>query len=203
MINFIKKYQNQFLPIGLGLEALVFLISYLEAGNNLPAFFSATARISGRVSLLYFAIFLIYATINKSVEENSDALKTKIILAKNFAILHVIHWFLLITAMKLNGNPINIFRLVPGTMAYLMVIALPFILNRRIFKDLKLDLVQNVYIYYVWLIFFMTYLARISGNAHFATGTMSSYIFFMLVTIGLLIWRLSVVFLKKNNLEKV
>ena len=190
MNTFTKKYLPYLFPIGLGLELLVLLLSYLETGDYWHLFFRATARLSGRVYLLYFAHFLVYATLNPSAEKGSEPLKTKFILARNFAIMHIIHWFLLVTAIKMNGFELPLARLVPGIIAYSMVVLMPFVLNGNLFKTIKLSLAQNVYVYYVWLLFFLTYLARLSGNSPTATGTMPVYIALMIVTISLLVWRI-------------
>jgi hypothetical protein len=187
-----KKYLPKLLLIGLGLEMLVLLLSYLEANGNLTHFFQASARLSGRVSLLYFGFLFVYSTLNPSVEPNSEPLQVKYILARNFAILHVIHWYLLATAVRMSGFDLVPYKLMGGALAYLMIVLLPFILKRKLFPKLSLRLALNVYLPYVWLIFFITYLTRVLGKAAPITGIMPAYYLLISITLGLMIWRVSI-----------
>jgi VanZ family protein len=192
-----KKYLPNLLSIGLGLEFLVLILSYFEANGNITHFFQASARLSGRVSLLYFSFLFIYTTLNPSIEPNSEPLQAKYILARNFAILHVIHWFLLATAVSMSGFELVPTRLMGGALAYLMIVLLPFILNGKLFPNLSLRLALNVYLPYVWLIFFVTYLTRVLGKAAPITGIMPAYYVLISITVGLMIWRVGI--LLKNR----
>ncbi len=192
-----KKYLPNLLNIGFGLELIVLILAYFEANGDTTHFFQATARLSGRVSLLYFSFLFIYATLNPSVEQSSEALRVKYILAQNFAILHVIHWFLLATAVSLSGFNIIPYRLMGGALAYLMIVSLPFILKRKLFPNLSLSLVFNIYLTYVWLIFFITYLTRVTGQTTSVTGITSAYYVLISIILSLMIWRVG--FLLKNR----
>jgi hypothetical protein len=192
-----KKYLHNLLNIGLGLELLVLILSYFEANGDTTHFFQATARLSGRVSLLYFSFLFIYTTLNPSIEPNSQSLQAKYILARNFAILHVIHWFLLATAVSMSGFNIVPYKLTGGALAYLMIVLLPFILNGKLFPNLSLRLALNIYLPYVWLIFFVTYLTRVLGKAAPITGIMPAYYVLISITVGLMIWRVGI--LLKNR----
>jgi hypothetical protein len=192
-----KKYLHNLLNIGLGLELLVLILSYFEANGDTTHFFQATARLSGRVSLLYFSFLFVYTTLNPSVESDSEHLQIKYILARNFAILHVIHWFLLATAVSMSGFNIVPYKLTGGALAYLMIVLLPFILNGKLFPNLSLRLALNIYLPYVWLIFFVTYLTRVLGKAAPITGIMPAYYVLISITVGLMIWRVGI--LLKNR----
>jgi hypothetical protein len=192
-----KKYLPNLLSIGLGLEFLVLILSYFEANGDTTHFFQASARLSGRVSLLYFSLLFIYTTLSPSVESGSEPLQIKYILARNFAILHVIHWFLLATAVSMSGFNIVPYKLMGGALAYLMIVLLPFILNGKLFPNLSLRLALNVYLPYVWLIFFVTYLTRVLGKAAPITGIMPAYYVLISITVGLMIWRIEI--LLKNR----
>jgi hypothetical protein len=192
-----KKYLPNLLSIGLGLELLVLILSYFEANGDTTHFFQASARLSGRVSLLYFSFLFIYTTLNPSVESDSEPLKIKYILARNFAILHVIHWFLLATAVSMSGFNIVPYKLMGGALAYLMIVLLPLILSGKLFPNLSLRFTLNVYLPYVWLIFFVTYLTRVLGKAAPITGIMPAYYVLISITVGLMIWRVGV--LLKNR----
>lgn len=183
-MNKIKKL----IFLGLLFEIIVLVISFFEAEGSLTHFFQAAARLSGRVSLLFFAILLIFSTINQGFEK--ETLYKKYILARNFAILHIIHWFLLATAVKLSGFELAIPRVLGGALAYLMVVLLPFILKGKIFTKISLKWTMHIYLTYVWFIFFMTYITRVTGKATNITGSMASYWVLILITLALMFWRI-------------
>ena len=119
------------LPYGYGLEVFVIIMAYLESYGDTTAFFQAAARLSGRVSLLFFLIFAVYATLYPSVKEGI-VLTIKTSLVKDFAIIHVIHWMFLATAVTLSHFELVPLRVLGGALAYLMVIVMPLIYEKRI-----------------------------------------------------------------------
>jgi hypothetical protein len=194
MIKNIKKH----LFIGLFLEVIVFFISFIEANGDITLFFQACARHSGRVSLAFFTLLFVYHTIEPNVEEGK-ILNIKYILARNFTIIHIIHWFLLVVAVKLSGFELVPFRVAGGAIAYIMVLFLPYILKRRIFKKISLGKIFNIYLSYVWLIFFMTYVARLTSEDSLFTGTKSSYILLFIFTSGIMLWRIFILLKNRNK----
>ena len=192
------KHLSKYLGIGILLEILVLILSYFEANGDITHFFQATARLSGRVSLLFFSLLFIYATLFPSVEQGSESLKVKYVLAKNFAIIHVIHWFLLATAAKLSKFSIVPIRVAGGALAYLIIVLLPFIIQRMIFKKIPLRTAFNVYLFYVWLIFFITYLTRVLGKASPITGIMPAYYILISLTTALMIFRIGIIIKKRK-----
>lgn len=186
------KHLSKLLPIGILLEVFVLVLSYFEAAGDITLFFQATARLSGRMSLLFFGFLFVYATLFPSVEADSEPLRVKFILARNFAILHVIHWFLLATAVQLSGFELAPTRVAGGALAYAMIVLLPFVIKGKLFSKLPLRWVFMVYLTYVWLIFFITYLTRILGKATHITGTMLAYQVLIGITAILMLWRISI-----------
>ncbi|MES2797991.1 MAG: hypothetical protein V4683_18635 [Bacteroidota bacterium] len=182
------KNINQFIYWGLLLEILVLIFSYYESNGLVTSFFQAAARLSGRVSLLFFALLFIYSTVNIGFEP--ALLTNKYILAKDFAILHIIHWFLLATAVNLSGFELVPSRVFGGALAYLMILILPFLLKRVFLKNISLKWPMHIYLSYVWFIFFMTYVSRVTGKATNITGSLSSYWLLISATIILMIWRI-------------
>lgn len=191
---------KKLLPFFLILEVLVLIFAYFEANGDTTHFFQASARHSGRVSLLSFSILLVYSTLNR--EFVGEILSTKYILARDFAILHIIHWFLLATAVKLSGFELVPSRVAGGSLAYLIIVILPFILSGKILQKLSLKWLMHVYLFYVWFIFFMTYVSRVNGSATNITGSMPTYWVLITFTSLLMIWRiiyLATIRRSKNN----
>jgi hypothetical protein len=184
------KLLPKLLATGLLLEACILGLSYLESGWDAVLFFQCAARFSGRISLLYFGMLFIYATLFPSVEKNSAELAVKYTLSKNFAILHIIHWVLLVIAVSKSDFELVPSRLIGGAIAYVMIVLLPLIIKQKILSKIPLQLVFGVYLPFVWLIFFMTYLSRITGSSVAVTGSMAAYQVLMDLTILLMLWRI-------------
>jgi hypothetical protein len=69
------------------------------------------------------------------------------------------------------------------------VVLLPFIIKGKILGNLSLKSVFHVYLAYVWLIFFITYLTRVLGKASPITGEMPAYYVLISITLCLMLWR--------------
>lgn len=176
--------------LGIALEVLVMLLAYIESKGDTTLFFQASARLSGRVSLMFFLFYGIYATRHPSVEWDSIPLAIKRQLTKDFAVIHIIHGVFLAIAVKLSGFELVPFRVAGGALAYLMIVLMPFIYHKKLFASFSLLTMQHIYIFYVWLIFFMTYLSRLRGQTPTATGDMTAYQVLMAITSAFLIWRI-------------
>lgn len=191
------KHFSKFLFFGILLEIVVLILSYAEANGDTTHFFQAAARLSGRVSLLFFGMLFVYATLFPSVEPDSNPLRLKFILARNFAVIHIIHFFLLATAVKLSGFELVPTRVAGGALAYLMIVFFPFILQRKLFATLSLRRVLHMYLTYVWLIFFITYMTRVLGKTSHITGSIPAYKALLSITAILMIWRISILIKKQ------
>ena len=187
------------LSLGIFLELVVLVFSYYESNGVITPFFQSCAKLSGRISLLFFSLLLIYQTLVPDLKDK-EIVKTKYYLSLNFSIIHIIHWVLLVIAVYLSGFELVPFRVAGGTIAYVMIILLPFAIKGKILRKTALKTIMNLYLFYVWLIFFMTYVARLtSKNIHF-TGSKTSYVLLIAFTSMLMIWRLFL--LTKNKLAK-
>ena len=188
---------TKLLVLGIALEILVLLLAFVESKGDTTLFFQVSARLSGRVSLLFFLFYGIYATRHPSVETGSIALSVKTMLVRDFAVIHVIHWVFLAVAVKLSGFELVPFRVFGGALAYLIIVLMPLVYQKKLLTSVSLTTMQHVYIFYVWLIFFMTYLSRVRGQTPTATGDISAYWVLIGVTAAFLIWRIVKMFQEK------
>lgn len=198
MTHWIEKHLNRWIWIGLAMEAAVLVAAYLESGGDWLYFFRSAARLSGRVSLLFYTIVIVYFTLQTEVSDYP--LRVKQGISANFAILHMIHWVLLATAIYVNAFDFPILRLIPGSLAYIAIVAAPFMFQPQVFSMSSVRRFQQVYLYLPWLIFFLTYLTRLSGNAPTATGSFQAYIPLMIFTTGLLIWHFGYRLLQRKKI---
>ncbi len=154
-------------------ELAIVLIVLVTEGYSLTALQTIT-RFSGRLSLFLFsAIFLLYnkpATIIPWLSSKFSLL---------FAIVHGIHLIELLLYVYLSGIQLIPYRIAGGFLAYAYIFAMPvfhsYQVTARISKRTYLIL-ENVFVYYVWLIFFLTYLPRVQGKMPQAGGSFPEHV---------------------------
>lgn len=185
----IRRLSPKLLAIGLGLETVVLLASYWESTGEIEAFFQATARLSGRVSLLFFAMLMVVATLHPTFERSSESFQIKFRLFRDFAILHVIHWFLLATSIWFSGFELVPARLVGGALAYVLVVGMPIALRSNLLNEKALGWLQRFYLLWVWFVFFMTYVTRLRGQNPDASGSMVAWWPLLVFTVSIMVWR--------------
>ncbi len=148
---------KQLLLLGVGLEIIIFLVSY-SVSSGLAETFRYAARFSGRLSLIIFllAIWQFSRSNNSSEEELSQTYSITAV----FAILHYIHLFLLMTNIELNGLTLIPHKLAGGALAYLMILLYPIFFDRIKYKKT----IHTIYFLYVGFVMAMTYIARMGGE---------------------------------------
>ncbi len=171
------KSLRNLLLLGIIAEMLIFLSCYLMHPDLGEAFRHA-ARYSGRLSALVFiGTFYVFASSHpKPIKENPWLVN----LLSLFAVLHLIHFGFLATNVYLNDIPLVPVKLTGGALAYLMIVAAPFILSR-----LKLAF-QLTYFYYVSIVMIITYVARIKGDFEGAEPFCFHYLAMGILIIGCL-----------------
>jgi hypothetical protein len=175
--------------IGLILELAVLTIAWIECAGDNTHFFQAAARLSGRVSLLYFGFIVVFATYNPGFLYGSPVWRAKWRLYASFALVHVIHWCLLAVAVTLSGFELQPIRVAGGALAYGLVVGMPIILYFDLLSANTLVRIQSFYIFWVWLIFFLTYVTRLRGQTTTHTGSPSAWWVLVIITSGLMAWR--------------
>jgi hypothetical protein len=134
----------------------------------------ATTRFSGRLSLLIFSfIFLLYPT-DKRVLKFYFSEKFFLV----FAVAHGIHLAELLSYVSLSGTALVPYRVAGGFLAYIFIFLMPFFQNRVDAGKTNVNtfrILGTVYLFYVWLIFFMTYVGRLRAELPNAGGTRQEY----------------------------
>ena len=121
----------------------------------------ATTRYSGRFSLLIFSIIFL---ANKPSDIYSWLSPKPFHL---FALAHGIHLIELSTFIVLSETPLILYRVAGGFLAYSLIFLMPILADRLEagkFSQKRFDLIGIIFQYYVWGIFFLTYLPRVTGT---------------------------------------
>lgn len=156
------------------IEVGMALLAVINYGATLESL-QAVTRFSGRISLLIFSLIFLF--------KNHKHLNVKNILSEKyfliFAIAHGIHLLELLSFVYLSGTPLIPIRLAGGFLAYVLIFMMPF--AQSMFERNKLSLktfssLTLIYLYYVWFIFFMSYLPRVRGTLPNVGGSYSEFV---------------------------
>jgi len=156
------------------IEVGIALLAVINYGATMETL-QAVTRFSGRVSLAIFSMIFLF--------QNHRHLNVKNILSEKyfsiFAIAHGIHLIQLLSFVYLSGNELIPVRLAGGFLAYVLIFIMPY--AQHIFEQNKLTLKQFstltlIYLYYVWFVFFMSYLPRVRGELPNVGGSYSEFV---------------------------
>lgn len=155
------------------LETLIIVVVVSSEGFSLTALQTIT-RFSGRLSLILFsAIFLLYNKPSLITIWLSD----KFYLV--FAIVHGIHLVELLSFVYLSGVKLVPYRVAGGFLAYAFIFSMPILQynteKARLSKK-GYSVLETIFVYYVWLIFFLTYLPRVQGKLPQVGGSFAEHV---------------------------
>lgn len=121
----------------------------------------ASTRFSGRFSLFIFSILF----LAHQPKDTYGWLSPMPFLI--FAIAHGIHLLELLSFLYLSGTPVIPYRLAGGFVAYALIFTMPVLSYKTeagAFNEKKFNLLLILFQYFVWGIFFLTYLPRVRGS---------------------------------------
>lgn len=179
----------------IALELLLIVVSIWLHGISTESLQFIT-RYSGRLSLLIFAILFLGLRQNEQILQS--ILSPDYFLV--FAVAHGIHLLELLSYVYLAGVELVPYRVVGGFIAYSLVFAMPWLQSRNRTGNMSTKnfvRISWVYGYYVWLIFFMTYLSRLRGQFQHASPEVEHWVGMTLVVI-LFIWKAASLFTRKQ-----
>jgi hypothetical protein len=155
------------------LELAIVGIVLLSEGYSLAALQTIT-RFSGRLSLILFsAIFLLYnkpRTITIWLSDKYYLL---------FAIVHGIHLIELMAFVYLSKTQLIPYRVAGGFLAYAYIFLMPLFQHRRDvgrMSNRSYSIIETIFVYYIWTIFFLTYLPRVQGKLPQSGGSFEEHV---------------------------
>jgi hypothetical protein len=154
-------------------ELLIIILGLWNYGSNIQGL-QAITRFSGRFSLFIFSIIFLFIT--------NERMNVKNILSENFyavfAIAHGIHLIELFSYVILSGTIVS-FGAAGGVLAYLFIFAMPMVQqykNQNRISASTFAKTEIIYSFYLWLIFFLTYLPRVQGKLPNVGGTYQEHV---------------------------
>ena len=149
--------------IGLGAINFGYTISGLQAAT----------RYSGRFSLFIFSV--LFLAHNPSATHNWLSPKPFLL----FAIAHGIHLIELLSYLYFSGTPVILYRLAGGFVAYMIIFAMPLLSFKAEKQEISVrqfNIAIIVFQYFVWGIFFLTYLPRVRGTLPNVGGSYAEHV---------------------------
>jgi len=141
------------------IEAGLIALGFVNYGWTISALQAAT-RFSGRFSLLIFSVLF----LAHHPDTTHTWLSSKPFLI--FALAHGIHLIELLSYLYISGTPVIPYRLAGGFVAYALIFAMPLFcqkVERGTLSIKRFNLITIIFQYYVWGVFFLTYLPRVRG----------------------------------------
>jgi len=155
-------------------ELLLGVLAIHNYGATLEGL-QAVTRFSGRFSLLIFSVIFILLPRNR--KHLQVVLSEKPFLL--FAIAHGIHLLELLSYIYFSGNALIPVRLAGGFLAYVLIFTMPIVqqyAEAGKLNEKKYTIIENIYLYYTWFIFFMSYLPRVQGKLPNVGGTYPEFV---------------------------
>jgi len=180
---------KRFLPqasIYLALAGNAAVVLYALASYSNLTFWQASTRFTARISLLLF-IWLFINRLRKLIsfrEENW--------LFGAFAVSHIIHLFFLLYYNSLKGGLHVHVRMLGGMIGYGLAILTPLVGLLASVSQRSIERLRHLTIGVLWLIFFLTYLPRVTKRDFPAGGTRQEFIAGLVIVTGLGMWQLYV-----------
>lgn len=159
----------------------------------------ALTRFTARISLFVFA--LVFAASALHILLHSDFTRELLRHQRQwglaFAYSHTIHLFAILLFFRLSGNSPPVLSLIFGGMGYVLLYVLAFTSNNEAVKRLgatNWKRLHKIGVFYLWFIFFLTYLKRLLPDRVDAPrpgGTKTEFVIGFMILVALLALRIA------------
>jgi sulfoxide reductase heme-binding subunit YedZ len=126
----------------------------------------AMTRFTARISLLIFSLVFAASALHKLFRSDftAELLRNRRQWGVSFAFSHTVHLLAIITFFRLSGNPPPLLSVIFGGLGYVLLYACAFTSNDASVKKLGAKNWKRLHkttVFYLWFIFFLTYLKRL------------------------------------------
>jgi hypothetical protein len=156
------------------IESALVLLALINHGYTLEAL-QAVVRYSGRLSLALFSLIFLFHGSEKVRLTNFFSAEYFLL----FALAHGIHLVELLSYLYISDAKLIPLRLLGGFVAYLLIFFMPLLSSLEKAGKVSASFFKKagfVYLFYVWLIFFLTYLPRVQGKLPQAGGSYDEHV---------------------------
>ena len=190
-------------PFRVATILLIVVIGAALAGYGLTiAGAQAVARYTARLSFMIFALVFSIAAWHLFLRSDLSAalLANRRRLGLTFAYVHFVHLACVGVYLWLSGARPLPLRLAGGVLAYLLLAAMAATSNNAAVQKLghqRWKQLHTVGIYYLWFVFFMTYLPRLQGKLPGVGGGWVDFVLLFSLLLAIMGLRLTALFYRK------
>ena len=165
------EHPYRFVAIALVVEAAAALALFGSGVEGLQAI----ARYSGRAGLLWFALIFAIAPWHRFApgEWTRLALRRRRHLGLAFGVHHLVHLVELLTYLGMSGKGLDLSRAAGGMVGYVLLVFMMLTSNDAAVARLGAKNWKRLHrtgLWYLWIVFLMTYLPRVRGERPDAGG---------------------------------
>jgi methionine sulfoxide reductase heme-binding subunit len=195
MTSRLLRYPFQIVTVLLMASLIWAVLSY---GQTVEAA-QAMVRFTARISLFIFSLVFVASSLHRIFRSDFTAalLKNRRQFGVSFAFSHTAHLLSIIIFFRLSGTQAPMLTLIFGGLAYLLIYAMAFTSNNWSVKKLgakNWKILHKVGVFYIWSIFFITYLGRVlpgKVDEPKPGGTKTEFVIAFLVVLAILSLRIA------------
>lgn len=172
----------------------------------------AVTRFTARISLLMFAMVFTASALHKLLRKSwtAEFLKNWRPYALSFAYAHTIHLFAIFLLYRQTSEKAPLVTMVFGGLAYLLIYVMAFTTNEKAVKKMGFrnwKALHRVALFYIWFIFFMTYIRRLmpaDPEEPGSGGSKTEFIIAFILVIAMMLVRIAAaVFTRAGRKSKI
>jgi methionine sulfoxide reductase heme-binding subunit len=195
MTNRLLRYPFQIVTLLLIVSLIWAVLAY---GQTVEAV-QAMVRFTARISLFIFSLVFVASSLHRIFPGDFTAalLKNRRQFGVSFAYSHTLHLLSIIIFFSLSADQPPLLSLIFGGLGYLLIYVMAFTSNNWSVKKLgakNWKMLHKIGGFYIWSIFFLTYLGRIlPGNVDEpkSGGTKTEFVIAFLVVLAILALRIA------------
>ena len=185
-------YPYRVAAIAIAIEAIAAFGAFGTGIDGLQAL----ARYSGRASMLLFAMIFAIAPWHRLARSETSklALRRRRHLGLAFGSHHLVHLAFLITYNAAAGNEITLDRAAVGVLGYLAIVVMMATSTDAAVARLGAKNWKRLHrtcLWYIWLVFFLTYASRLAGKVPNPGGGTLEYVACVSIVLGVATLRIA------------
>ena len=167
------------------------LAAYAGYGSGIEGL-QAVTRYTGRAGLLWFSILFVLAAEHRYADTNRA--RQALAIVRGFAVHHAVHLVLLLSYLEASGHPLVVSRAAGGMLGYVLLFAMAAASTdtaRRRIGSTRWKALHQLGLWYLWIVFVLTYLPRLEGKLPDAGGGPKEFAACMLLLVVLAAFRVA------------
>jgi DMSO/TMAO reductase YedYZ heme-binding membrane subunit len=183
-------------PIGLAaIVATAAILAGLSSSTDPLAAWQMASRMTAQVGFPFLIITYSASSLVKlrSSDLTRSLMKNRKYWGLSFAMTHTFHLVALLSVLRIQPDPVDILRLIPGALVYVILYAMVLTSNQWGYRTLGKNWkrLHSVGIHLFWLIFAASYISKVSDPEHIPIAGIYSAVAILALLLRIAAWRKS------------